>query len=66
MELLSKSDWESLRREPYQKFKDYEYTIKQALESTLTIAERLNDKDFLKDKPKGHCCPTIFHKRKLI
>ena len=53
MELLSKSDWESLRREPYQKFKDYEYTIKQALESTLTIAERLNDKDFLKDKPKG-------------
>lgn len=34
MELLSKSDWESLRREPYQKFKDYEYTIKQGQSKT--------------------------------
>ncbi|MDC5166600.1 DUF1911 domain-containing protein [Acinetobacter baumannii] len=51
--LLNEKDWKNLRREPYQKYKDYEYTVSQALESVQTIGERLDDKEFLKDKPKG-------------
>lgn len=51
--LLNESDWKIQKREPYQKYKDYEYVINQALESVQTIGERLNDKELLKDKPKG-------------
>ena len=43
--LLNESDWKIQKREPYQKYKDYEYVINQALESVQTIGERLNDKE---------------------
>lgn len=66
MELLNKDDWESLRREPYQKYKDYEYTVSQALESVQTIGERLDDKEFLKDKPKGAIYLSSNHFLKLL
>lgn len=43
--LLNESDWKTQKREPYQKYKDYEYVINQALESVQTIGERLNEKN---------------------
>ena len=43
--LLNESDWKIQKREPYQKYKDYEYVINQALESVQTIGERLNEKN---------------------
>lgn len=51
--LLNESDWKIQKREPYQKYKDYGNVITQALESVQIIGEKINNKGFLKDKPKG-------------
>ena len=49
MHILIQSDWNKLKREPYQKYDDYNHRI-QAGNKSILASEKLKDPEFVKSK----------------
>lgn len=59
IEIFQQDQWQSMRREPLQKYKDYVHVTSNAIESIEEVAATLANAALLSTRTKGEVAPEF-------